>query len=449
MTTKPEGASEPVSSTGHTAPDIPNTPVTSTNPVGALPPILNDAVEPKPPTFAETFGKKSDWSAKWKASVASAKSAVKNVGKSDVKKVPKATPADEAIFGHFFKLSSPPVGSRGVVGRGVIIGLVLIMLLLIFAWVWRAEIASSARATTQWISSLFSRSEPSTVVVINTDQRQSGSVVPAASAPVAVPLASGSSAFGPDGKPSGSSETATPQVARAPVAASAPTKVVGPEKVAKADKPKVVTKVIKVPPPAKQDAAPALSSTPKVAEVESPKATAAPIAIAEASPKPPTSSKLFRWTKVGGDPCNPKVGCTLEWALDNTGWPGDVQLALLAAVKGSSPETITITSGLGGSKGPTWSGWMTWGKYQPKFEMNTVAAWPSGQHEPASLWAYESGGTKYNLIKVRKCGNWGGWTQVLHQKPEPVHMIARAAPQQSQPGMMPLDPVPVVVCIDE
>lgn len=215
-----------------------------------------------------------------------------------------------------------------------------------------------------------------------------------------------------------------------------------------------VAKVMTAPTSAKQATVPILASTPKAPVVETPKVAEMPLVVGQASPKQPASSKLFRWTKVGGDPCNPKAGCTLEWALEKTGWPQKVQVALMAAVKGSSPETITITSGLNGSKGPTWSGWMTWGKYQPKFEMHTIAAWPDGQHEPASMWSYEDDEDMmgYTLIKVKKCGNWGGSTRVIHKKPPPVHVATAPTPQPQQPAMMPFGNNPglgAVACIDE
>lgn len=240
---------------------------------------------------------------------------------------------------------------------------------------------------------------------------------------------------------SGTVTTASPVASAAPpvaVAASAPVKNMTSSIPVKM--PKKVTPVTPTVASLAVAPAPAVS-----AASEAPAFAAVPI---QASSPKVVLGKLFRWTKVGGDPCNPKAGCTLEWALGKTGWPSDVQQGLIAVVKGSSPTTISITSGLGGSKGPTWTGWMTWGKYQPKFEMNTVAAWPSGQYEPASLWTYESGSTKYNLIKVRKCGNWGGWTEVL-QKPAPVLSTAPQLVLETGPEPMNLGVLPIVACIEE
>lgn len=254
----------------------------------------------------------------------------------------------------------------------------------------------------------------------------------------------------------------TPPVA---VAASAPASAVVSSQPAKAPKPAPIVKAARE---SRESAArianAALAEKERADRLEKENAALKADAIASATTSTPAvvplakpvevkpQSKLFRWTKVGGDPCNPNAGCTLEWALGKTEWPQDVQLALLAAVKGSSSETINITSGLGGSKGPTWTGWMTWGKYQPKFEMHTIAAWPSGQYEPASLWTHTSGGTKYNLIKVRKCGNWGGWME--HIPPAvalvpPTKVDRPPVAAAKSPDVMPLGAIPIVACVEE
>ncbi len=115
----------------------------------------------------------------------------------------------------------------------------------------------------------------------------------------------------------------------------------------------------------------------------------------------------FHWRKVGGDPCNPRAGCTLVWALEQSGWPQDVRAMLVDAVRTKRPQEISITSG--------WEGWMTWGQTSRKFHPNTVADWPQGQREPTSLWFVDRGGVRYNLIKVHKCGNWGGNTSSPNQ----------------------------------
>lgn len=133
------------------------------------------------------------------------------------------------------------------------------------------------------------------------------------------------------------------------------------------------------------------------------------------------SAAEFKWTKPGGDPCNPKAGCTLPWALGKTEWPTEVKNVFTVAVTGEIPKLYAVERG--------WKGWMTWGKYSPKFQPNTVAVWPSGHTEPAKLWSTDYGGTRYNLVRVTKCGNWGGWTGAIPPKPEPkveVEPVVRA-----------------------
>lgn len=140
------------------------------------------------------------------------------------------------------------------------------------------------------------------------------------------------------------------------------------------------------------------------------------------------TTQPFRWTHVGGDPCNPKVGCTAEWALEQSKWPTSVQSALIAKVKGESPEIYTMHAG--------WRGWMTWGSAERKFRSDTLAAWPSGQEERSSLWHTDYAGTRYNLVKVEECGNWGGFTSAVRPSPRPGSSNER-----------PLGVIPVVTCL--
>jgi hypothetical protein len=109
----------------------------------------------------------------------------------------------------------------------------------------------------------------------------------------------------------------------------------------------------------------------------------------------------FHWRTVGGDPCNPRVGCTLQWGLSQTGWSARVQQMLINAVQTLRPTSVTLESG--------WRGWMTWGKTSPKFHPNTVASWPAGHKEPADEWRVKDGSAVYVLLRVNKCKNWGGF----------------------------------------
>jgi hypothetical protein len=128
--------------------------------------------------------------------------------------------------------------------------------------------------------------------------------------------------------------------------------------------------------------------------------------------------RVFRWTRVGGDPCNPRVGCTLAFALERSGWPLEVRQALLRMVRDYDGREVNITRG--------WQGWMTWGSQTPRFHPNTLADFP--QSEPALEWAFVHNRTEYVLIRVSRCRNWGGYTRT----PTPT--------QPLQPGF------PLVAC---
>lgn len=145
----------------------------------------------------------------------------------------------------------------------------------------------------------------------------------------------------------------------------------------------------------------------------------------------------FKWIHVNGDPCNPKAGCTLDWALEKSGWSKEVRDALKELVVKTAPETIAITSGLGTAKDPAWRGWMTWGAKTPKFKPDVIAAWSDGQYQPVSKWNFEKEGVVYNLGKVRACGNWAGWIQKA-----PVGV----KPPAKKETLMPLGVLPVMAC---
>jgi len=154
------------------------------------------------------------------------------------------------------------------------------------------------------------------------------------------------------------------------------------------------------------------------------------------------ASGPFKWTNVGGDPCNPKSGCTLEWALSQTGWPNQVKAELYLAMRTTAYTPIFLERG--------WRGWMTWGKYSPKFEKDTIADWPKGQKERASLWYYEDKDTRYNLIRFAECKNWGGWSEAI-QAPLVRVEYPPASPVARVELLVPMDPgtLPLVVCLEE
>lgn len=148
----------------------------------------------------------------------------------------------------------------------------------------------------------------------------------------------------------------------------------------------------------------------------------------------------FPWKNPGGDPCNPKAGCTLEWALGKTGWPTEVKNVLTNSVQTERAANFEVK--------PGWKGWMTWGKYQAKYQPNTVAAWEDGHGEHALLWQSEYKGKMFNLLRVTKCGNWGGWVEAIPPKPAPgapPKVAAVEVPKKGTP-IMPLGVLPIVAC---
>ena len=155
----------------------------------------------------------------------------------------------------------------------------------------------------------------------------------------------------------------------------------------------------------------------------------------------PAAAAEFRWTDVGGDPCNPNppVNCTLDWALGKTGWPSAVKMDLIEMVGSSRYANYEVK--------PGWRGWMTWGKYHRKFKPNTVAAWKE-RAEPAKLWVVNHGGKGYYLIRVVRCNNWGGWIGEPIPMPAvpsgPVVSGPPAAP--AVPNLMPIGILPEVMC---
>jgi hypothetical protein len=156
-------------------------------------------------------------------------------------------------------------------------------------------------------------------------------------------------------------------------------------------------------------------------------------------------SAEYRWTKVGGDPCNPQAGCTLEWALDQAikkaSWPVEVKKEFVSARQRVEPEVFYVKRG--------WKGWMTWGQYHRKFRPDTVASWDAKQVEPADLWRVNHQGKAYHLIKVVKCGNWGGWVADAPAIPDtdtPQRRVAIPRDGPSGPPLMPLGVLPIVAC---
>lgn len=161
-----------------------------------------------------------------------------------------------------------------------------------------------------------------------------------------------------------------------------------------------------------------------------------------------TAEKPFLWQHPGADPCNPKAGCTLDWALSKSGWPEEVQRMLGLKATTTSPTLVTITRG--------WKGWMTWGKYSPKFERYTRADFD--QVTPAREWSVAYDGVRYVLLRPYVCKNWGGttrpaeWVEVIQPSPPPSPAVISQPPVAPlTPAYPPLGPNPGlggVVCVD-
>lgn len=142
---------------------------------------------------------------------------------------------------------------------------------------------------------------------------------------------------------------------------------------------------------------------------------------------------LWKQSGIGKDPCNPTVGCTLEWALEQSGWPEQVSADLRRQARGRSAEFTEICAG--------WRGWMTWGKYKPKFRKDVQADWQAGHCESSLLWSTVNAGTRYYLVQVEACHNWGGWTEAAPDK-----VISRTIPESPT---IRLGKTPEVHCPDE
>jgi hypothetical protein len=118
------------------------------------------------------------------------------------------------------------------------------------------------------------------------------------------------------------------------------------------------------------------------------------------------AKKLFPWKVVGGDPCNPKVGCTLEWALNRAvaqGFmPRDVADEFLRMVPNMPGEEVLVPVGVV-------LDWGTWGKFSPKFVPYVLTDFRDGQPQPAKRWTVRRPGVgPYNLYQFKACGNWAG-----------------------------------------
>lgn len=120
---------------------------------------------------------------------------------------------------------------------------------------------------------------------------------------------------------------------------------------------------------------------------------------------------IYLWKYVGRNP----YGGTLEWALAQSGWPKEVQLALVERWNRDKKTVIVFSTGQkfdwmseGGSRKGT----------QTAVHRNTLAQWPADEREAADSVGYSYRNVRYTLLKVHKCGNFGGLKgEILTPKP--------------------------------
>lgn len=113
---------------------------------------------------------------------------------------------------------------------------------------------------------------------------------------------------------------------------------------------------------------------------------------------------VYLWKYVGRNP----YGGTLEWALAQSGWPKEVQVALIKLWSGPHARAVFSTG--------QWFDWMSEGGKRkgtkPAVHHNVLTEWPPQQHEAADAVSFLSRRVTYTLVKVHKCGNFGGFKDV-------------------------------------
>ena len=144
---------------------------------------------------------------------------------------------------------------------------------------------------------------------------------------------------------------------------------------------------------------------------------------------------VHAYKNPGANPCNPDVGCTIDWALAQAmkynDWPQEAVDHLKDQVLHGTAESYMIKNGQ--------SFWMTEGQtpetraYHPK----SFAMFDPTRIEPSTLWFYQIGDLTYYLVKVQICGNWAGW----------VDKRIKLLIDKGNRGMMSPGTIPVVTCL--
>jgi hypothetical protein len=109
---------------------------------------------------------------------------------------------------------------------------------------------------------------------------------------------------------------------------------------------------------------------------------------------------VYLWKYVGRNP----YGGTLEWALTHSGWPKEVQLTLTK--RWNDQKTVVAFA-----SGQDFD-WMSEGGLRKGTQIavhhNVRAQWPLEEREAADSVNYLYQDVLYTLVKVHKCGNFGG-----------------------------------------
>lgn len=126
--------------------------------------------------------------------------------------------------------------------------------------------------------------------------------------------------------------------------------------------------------------------------------------IALASP----SSAEYRWKVVGGNPYNGTIG----WAIGNSGWPENVQMALLVEFHADRLKDGKICGGMV-------LDFVTFG--DSGVENNVYTDWSVDKCYATTEYPVLYNGVTYTLVNIWKCGNWGGYSiRNIEKLPETI-----------------------------
>ena len=108
-------------------------------------------------------------------------------------------------------------------------------------------------------------------------------------------------------------------------------------------------------------------------------------------------SAEYRWKVVGSNPYNG----TTEWAIGNSGWPDNAQLDLLVAFLLDRSKNGQICGGMT-------LDFVTF--VDNGIKNNVYTDWPMNRCYATTEYSILYEDVTYTLVKVWKCGNWGGYS---------------------------------------